>query len=286
MATEREQTRAELRRVYGTLASDAERTGGGSGCCSPAGDIAESLPEGEASCLAELGPGLGCGDPVTLARLRPGEAVLDLGSGGGLDCFRAAAEVGESGRVIGVDMTPEMISRARANLEKLEADNVEFRLGEIEHLPLAEESVDVVISNCVLNLAPDRDRVFQEAYRVLQPGGRLAICDVLMDKPLPAALLQQLPDGGAGVQGLADEVQYVEAMRSAGFVQVQVEREYIGASEPLEAPSGTRAQLMVQTAETGETLANLDLDSVDLATVPRSFNGSITAIKPTGTGSV
>jgi len=281
MGSAGEERRSDLREAYGTLAQTGGDAAGALDCCSPSEGPQGPVPGDAGTVGAGLGPALGCGDPVTLARLSPGETVLDLGSGGGLDCFRAAEGVGSSGRVIGVDMTPEMISRAQSNLESVGSDNVEFRLGDIERLPVADESVDVVISNCVLNLAPDRDRAFREAYRVLRPGGRLAICDVLLDKPLPENLLRRLPDGGACLAGAIPEVEYVRAMRDAGFLDVAVEREYAGPAVPAALPAGARPQLRAQIGETGESLVSLDLDSdTDLATLPRSFNGSITARRP------
>lgn len=166
--------------------------------------------------------GLGCGNPQAIAALKPGETVLDLGSGAGFDCFLAAHRAGESGRVIGVDMTPEMVCRARANAERGGYRNVEFRLGEIESLPLADASVDVVISNCVVNLSPDKPRVFAEAWRVLKPGGRLAISDVVATAALPEHVLRDL-DLHAGCVAGAASIGEIEAMlRAAGFEQVRV----------------------------------------------------------------
>src|SRR5574339_1050584 len=162
-----------------------------SDCCStdsnlyPA-DLLATLPQGESTVS------YGCGDPITLASLEPGQTVLDLGSGAGLDCFFAAKKVGEAGRVIGVDMTPEMIERARSGARRLGIQNVEFRQGYLEDLPVESDSIDVIISNCVINLAPDKASVFADAFRVLKPGGRLAVSDIVTDGALPDSIKQSL----------------------------------------------------------------------------------------------
>jgi ubiquinone/menaquinone biosynthesis C-methylase UbiE len=169
------------------------------------------------------GMSLGCGDPVTPAGLQPGETVLDLGSGGGIDCFLAAKEVGPQGHVIGVDMTPDMLEKARANARKMGAENVEFRLGEIEHLPVADESVDVVISNCVINLSPDKAQVFREAYRALRPGGRLAVSDIVTRVELPPEIRSNLESWAACLAGAWKDTDYVAAIEAAGFVDVVIE---------------------------------------------------------------
>jgi SAM-dependent methyltransferase len=167
--------------------------------------------------------GLGCGNPKAIAALEPGEVVVDLGAGAGFDCFLAAHEVGPSGRVIGVDMTPDMLSRARANAQKGLFENVEFRLGEIEHLPIADATADVIISNCVINLSPDKPQVFRDAFRVLRPGGRLAISDVVATADLPEEMRN---DAGliAGCMGNASLIGELEEMlREAGFEQIRIE---------------------------------------------------------------
>jgi SAM-dependent methyltransferase len=169
---------------------------------------------------------LGCGDPVTLASLTPGQTVLDLGSGGGIDCFLAAKKVGPNGKVIGVDMTASMIERARANKEKLGAENVEFRLGEIEHLPVADESADVIISNCVINLSPNKPQVFREAFRVLKPGGRLAVSDIVTDGPLPAVIKNSLSAWAGCVAGALDVKDYIGGIEAAGFTDVELVPSY------------------------------------------------------------
>ena len=166
--------------------------------------------------------GLGCGNPTAMASLKPGETVLDLGSGGGIDCFLAASAVGETGKVIGVDMTPEMVSRARENAEKAGLKNVEFRLGEIEHLPAEDKSVDAIISNCVINLSPEKDKVFREAYRVLKPGGRLAVSDMVATAPLPEEVRKDLSLISACVGG-AERVESIKRMlEETGFEEVKV----------------------------------------------------------------
>lgn len=167
--------------------------------------------------------GLGCGNPKAIASLKPGETVVDLGSGGGFDCFLAAAEVGEEGFVIGVDMTPDMLSKARANAVKGNYSNVEFRLGEIEALPIADNTADVIISNCVINLSPDKARVFKDAYRVLKPGGRLAISDVVATVELPEEMRND-PQLIAGCMGNASMIDALEGwIGAAGFESIRIQ---------------------------------------------------------------
>jgi len=166
--------------------------------------------------------GLGCGNPVAIASLGPGETVVDLGSGGGFDCFLAAKEVGQTGKVIGIDMTPDMVSKARKNAEEAGIRNVEFRLGEIEHLPVADNSTDVIMSNCVINLSPEKLRVYREAFRVLKPGGRLAISDVVTTAPLPAEIRNDLALVGACVGGAATIDDIEALLKEAGFQSIKI----------------------------------------------------------------
>jgi arsenite methyltransferase len=167
--------------------------------------------------------GLGCGNPIALASLRPGETVVDLGSGGGFDCFLAAKAVSRVGRVIGVDMTPDMVSKARSNAVKIGADNVDFRLGEIEHLPIADNTADIIMSNCVINLSPDKQDVYEEAFRVLKPGGRLAISDILATAELPDNIRNDLALVGACIGGAATIETTRELLEKAGFGDVRIE---------------------------------------------------------------
>ncbi len=166
--------------------------------------------------------GLGCGNPIAHASLREGEAVLDLGSGAGIDCFIAANKVGKNGKVIGVDMTPEMIAKARENAKKGNYGNVEFRLGELENLPVGNDSVDKVISNCVINLTPDKGRVFREAFRVLKPGGKLMVSDIVLLKALPDSIKNSIDAYIGCISGAIMRDRYIELMKEAGFHEVEI----------------------------------------------------------------
>ncbi len=162
----------------------------------------------------------GCGNPTAIAALQPGETVLDLGSGGGIDCFLASKMVGPRGKVIGVDMTPEMIELANRNKKKVGASNVEFRMGQIEELPVETASVDVIISNCVINLSPDKDAVFAEAFRVLKPGGRLQVSDIVWTKPVPESVKGDMEKWAGCIAGALLESEYLGKIRAAGFEDV------------------------------------------------------------------
>jgi arsenite methyltransferase len=225
-----DEQRSIVRERYSDIAADTSNCcdeSEASNCCgetdAPDEQTQQLYSEEEISDVAPGADlGLGCGTPTAIASLAAGETVLDLGSGGGFDCFLAAQEVGAEGRVIGVDMTPEMIEKARTNVTKNEATNVEFRLGEIEHLPVADGSVDVIISNCVVNLSPDKPQVFSDAHRVLRPGGRLAISDVVLTAELPADVRRDPESLSACVAG-ASRISELESMlRNAGFVEISI----------------------------------------------------------------
>ncbi len=205
-------------------------------CCSGETGLAESASGlYNQTQIADLpnsvtGISLGCGNPTAIAELHPGETVLDLGSGGGIDCFLAARQVGESGRVIGLDMTPRMLDLARTNAKKQGFKNVEFQDGCIEDIPLPDNSVDVIISNCVINLSADKDAVFREAYRVLKPGGRLNVSDIVTNGELPPSIREQLSAWAGCVSGALDEQVYLGKMRSAGFSSIEVvSRKFYGS---------------------------------------------------------
>ncbi len=198
----------------------AERAKTSSSCCGPSTLYNQALITDIPTEVASFT--LGCGDPITVAALQPGETVLDLGSGGGLDCFLAAKQVGPAGRVIGVDMTPEMLAKARANAAKLNAANVEFREGYLENLPVAEASMDVVISNCVINLSPDKPQVFREIFRVLKPGGRLSVSDIVTRGPMNPLVAKGLEEWAACVAGALDMADYTRGLAEAGFTDVLV----------------------------------------------------------------
>jgi SAM-dependent methyltransferase len=248
-AVKNDEMRQAVRERYGRVAeSDGAGCGCGPSCCDAPAANADSLSQGMGYSAAEVlavprgaNLGLGCGNPQSIAALKPGETVLDLGSGAGLDAFLAARQVGELGRVIGVDMTPAMVSKARANAEAGGYVNVEFRLGEIEALPVADDSVDVVISNCVINLSPDKPRVFAEIARVLKPGGRLAVADVVAFAELPPKIRQDLAMYTGCMAG-ASLVSEVEAMLKEGE-RIQTDSGDAEGREPdVHSRLGTRDQ--------------------------------------------
>ncbi|MCL4271117.1 MAG: arsenite methyltransferase [Anaerolineales bacterium] len=239
---------------------------GSDNCCStesdlyPA-DLLSTLPDGESSVS------YGCGDPITLASLQPGQTVLDLGSGAGLDCFFAAKKVGETGQVIGVDMTPEMIERARSSAKRLNLQNVEFRQGYLEDLPVDSDTVDVIVSNCVINLSPDKSKVFAEAFRVLKPGGKLAVSDIVTDGPLPDVVKKSLSAWAGCVAGAVEAEEYIAMMEAVGFTNISITPVYFNK-------------------ETIESAINEMKDVVELQSIPRDevykavYSAKITAYKP------
>jgi len=216
-----EKVRKMVREGYGKIAK-AEKCGCG---CGSATNVSEqigyskeelnSVPDG-----ADLN--LGCGNPVAFASLKEGETVVDLGSGGGLDCFLAANKVGKKGKVIGIDMTPEMLDKARANLRRSKHTNVEFRLGEIENIPIADNTADIVISNCVINLSPNKLRVFEEAFRVLKPKGRLMVSDMVLTKEIPDAIIKNVEAYIGCISGAEKKEDYINQIKKAGFKDVQI----------------------------------------------------------------
>ena len=224
-----EEIRKVVREGYAQIAKqDSSCCASKSSCCGNA-DLAEEISKNIGYTEEDLNTvpeganlGLGCGNPVALASLRQGETVLDLGSGVGFDCFLAANKVGKDGKVIGVDMTPEMIERARENARKGNYENVEFRLGEIENIPAADNSVDIVISNCVINLSPDKKRVFTEAFRVLKPSGRLMISDLVLLKELPDFIKNSVEAYIGCLSGAIMRDEYIDAIKSAGFQNVEI----------------------------------------------------------------
>lgn len=215
-----------VREAYGKIAKKQTGSGCGYSTCGPdATEFAKSVGYSEEELAVipnEANLALSCGNPTGLASLKPGETVLDLGSGAGFDCFLAASKVGNSGKVIGIDMTPEMIEKARDNALKNKVENVEFRLGEIENLPVSDNSVDVVISNCVINLSADKPKVFQEIYRVLKPGGRIAISDIALLKELPEKVRDSIIAYVGCVSGAMLVDEYKRIVKSAGLKNVKV----------------------------------------------------------------
>ncbi|MBI2921075.1 MAG: arsenite methyltransferase [Planctomycetes bacterium] len=272
-----EKIRETVRAGYGKIARAETESccapSSGGGCCGPAAltadQVAAAIGYGEAE-LAGLPPGanlgLSCGNPTAIASLRPGETVLDLGSGGGFDCFVAGPKVGPAGRVIGVDMTPDMLARARRNLAAYRTrsglDNVEFRLGEIENLPVADASVDVVISNCVLNLSPDKPRVWREIARVLMPGGRVAVSDLALFKPLPESVRTDVEALIGCIAGAALVEETRAQMREAGLADIVLTPKpgYIEAMTDAEDPQVKRIlATLPRGAKAGDYVTSLDI---------------------------
>jgi ubiquinone/menaquinone biosynthesis C-methylase UbiE len=244
----KEEIKKVVRKSYAKIAKQQ------SSCCAPvdsccgstdlAQDISKKIgySEEEIKAVPEgANLGLGCGNPVALASLKEGETVLDLGSGAGFDCFLAADKVGKKGRVIGIDMTPEMVEKARENAEKGKYENVEFRLGEIEHLPVADSSVDIIISNCVINLSPEKNNVFMEAFRVLKPGGRLMISDIVLLKELPDSIKSSIEAYVGCVSGAVMKDKYIGAIKEAGLKEVRIIDETRFPYESLENDPTTKA---------------------------------------------
>jgi len=294
MSTQQKTLKDEVKEKYGAIAAQYTQSGDApvielqstvAGCCSPSSNqgnisccepgstgIAETLYE--ANSLADLpdaatAASLGCGNPTAIAGLKPGETVLDLGSGGGIDCFLAAKAVGPTGHVIGVDMTDEMLKLANQNKAKLDATNVEFRKGEIENMPVEDNTADIIISNCVINLSPDKDAVFREAFRVLKPGGRFAVSDIVTEGAMPEALRKNMSAWAGCISGALDQEDYLEKMRQAGFTDVAIESQAAYGVEALDALD----------EEAREQLFN----EVDVTAIPgdaRVFSANIVAYKP------
>src|SRR5258708_1276731 len=237
MAQNADSIHEAVREHYGAIARNQVTEDAQAACCGSA-DVADASNSccGDGGCGANLYDpamieglpvdvshlSLGCGDPISIASLQPGETVLDLGSGGGIDCFLAARRVGIMGKVIGVDMTPDMLIKANANKEKMGVRNVEFRQGQIEALPVEDNSVNVVMSNCVINLSPDKQSVFREAFRVLKPGGRVSISDIVTEGDFSADLRAQTDKWAECVTGAIDVDTYTGMMRQAGFTNIHV----------------------------------------------------------------
>ena len=274
---DKEEIKKIVREGYGKIAKQD------SSCCSPVksccggSDSAQGMSkrigytEEELKAVPEgANLGLGCGNPIALASLREGEVVLDLGSGAGFDCFLAASQVGKTGKVIGIDMTAEMLDRARENARKGNFDNVEFRLGEIENLPVGDHQVDIIISNCVINLSPNKKRVFKEAFRALRPGGRLMVSDIVLLKELPEEIKNSVAAYVGCIAGATTKEKYLETIQAAGFEETKVLGE---AAFPTE--------LLANDPVAREVVNNLKLSrekAMDLASSVISIK--VSAVKP------
>jgi arsenite methyltransferase len=286
---EEETVRKNVREGYAKIVTERSCCGSTTTCCDSSAARQEqskrmgyteeelkTIPDG-----ANLG--LGCGNPVALTSLKEGETVIDLGSGAGVDCFLAAKRVGASGRIIGVDMTPEMLDRARENARKSGATNVEFRLGEIENLPVADNTADAIISNCVINLAPNKRRVFEEAFRTLKPGGRLMVSDIVLLKELPASLKERAHPTSC-VKGAILKDAYLRTIEQVGFQNVRILQETQHSFE--DAVSDPNAQVIVANPETKieevTSVSELSEEAKELVkqTLAATASINVSAIKP------
>jgi SAM-dependent methyltransferase len=250
-----EKVKKIVREGYAKIAKNQKSCSGEpTSCCANTSDMSEEISKRIGYSEEEIGSvpeganlGLGCGNPVALAALKKGQTVLDLGSGGGFDCFLAANRVGKSGKVIGVDMTPEMIDKARRNARKGKYENVEFRLGEIENLPVADGTVDVIISNCVINLSPNKKRVFEESFRVLKPNGRLMVSDIVLLKKLPETIRKNVQAYIGCLSGAEMKGKYLQMIEDAGFEEVKIiEENHFPVENMANDPT---AQAIVKTSE-------------------------------------
>jgi arsenite methyltransferase len=290
-----EKIRAAVRKRYANMATSQNEVDSASccsttnasadeaSCCAPNLDtttLLYDIPEIDGLPQEVRSLSAGCGDPITLAELQPGQDVLDLGSGGGIDCFLAAQKVGPKGHVIGVDMTAEMLTKARANKERIGAENVDFRLGEIEHLPVADESIDVIISNCVINLSPDKTQVLREAYRVLRSGGKFAVSDIVADGPLPEQLQGNMASWACCIAGAMDQKDFIQALERVGFTDVRITPQKL--DEDLVADFFGEG--MVELSENAEQKPRINIngkwETLDLGERKLPFSARITARKP------
>jgi len=238
MEKNKKDIKTQVKEGYGKIARQGSSCCSTSSCCGDS-NLAQNISKTVGYTEEEMGAvpegsnlGLGCGNPVAIASLKEGDIVLDLGSGAGFDAFLAAQRVGKSGRVIGVDMTPEMIAKAKVNAKKGRYTNVEFRLGEIEKLPLEDNSIDVIISNCVINLSPDKEAVFKDAHRVLRSGGRLMVSDLVLTKDLPKEIKDSVEAYVGCLAGAIKKDEYLDFIRIAGFQDIKVISE---SSYPVDA---------------------------------------------------
>jgi len=286
---EEEKTRKNVREGYAKIAKEGLCCSPTTSCCGSSTTYEEpskkmgyteeelkSIPEGSSLCL-------GCGNPVALASLEEGETVIDLGSGAGVDCFLAAKKVGERGKVIGVDMTPEMIDKARENARKGNYGNVEFRLGEIENLPVADNTADVIISNCVINLSPKKKRAFKEAFRALKPGGRLMVSDIVLLKELPEAIKKRAHPASC-VKGAIMKDKYIEAIEQAGFQDVKIIKETQYSFEDLVNDPNARVIVANSNKNTQElkSVSELEEESKEIVkeTLISTTSINVSATKP------